>query len=247
MTHDATPLDCFEERLLQALLVQVEHNREHAIATEPRSGTHRARNAGGKTAILAACGVLIAGSAVAATALNTSDDDTIPEAKWAVTTAVASVPEPLASWFSIFHDVPANEDPPGTAKGSSTAGLSSALSRSVSTSAGTVRVMPGDDVICMQIARGDLSGPSAGTCGTFKRAHEGRLVMRPDAKTIAGLAADGVETVRINDADGKQLIEVPVTHNVWVARQGTELPDRLEAVLLPAAGSAERPATVPIT
>jgi hypothetical protein len=124
---------------------------------------------------------------------------------------VVRVPSNLAADFALFRK-PASGAPDQGTDEPTRFGVSTALSRTVDTAVGTVRVSPGDGWICISTQDGD-SGSATG-CAPEAAARQGKLVLslRPEVGqpgTVIGLAPDGVTAATAADRS------VPVIDNVW--------------------------------
>lgn len=101
----------------------------------------------------------------------------------------------------------------------SSAGVNPALARDVQTSAGSVWVAPGSNVLCVSAAGAGTTAPLGATCANDSLAQGGddyMLAGRAGAPTLlAGVVPDGVTRVVVTRADGSAT-ELPVTANTYV-------------------------------
>lgn len=97
-------------------------------------------------------------------------------------------------------------------------GVNPNLTRAVQTSAGSVWVEPGSNILCVAAARPGSGVPAGGICSTESLSEDGGeyiLAGRVGQPTlVSGLVPDGVSNVVVTRGDGSTLT-LPVTDNTY--------------------------------
>ena len=130
---------------------------------------------------------------------------------------IQELPPELASAFAVLKAGPTSESRAVQPSGKPTPdGLNSRLEATVETEAGQVRIIPGDNKVCL-IAT--TAGGKGGSCASSADALAGRLIVSfrgddPGEGVTFGLVPDGASTIAAKTE--RQVQKVLVSDNVWV-------------------------------
>lgn len=190
-------------------------------------------------------GATIAAAALAATAVGSTSDGTQDGARATPPPAdsaamVSQSPSDQAATYAVLKREKRASDDPGTGpKGPFGSNLE--LARKVQTSAGTVRVVPANEAICL---RADTKTGSAWACTSTADAKAGRLILsmrRPGSQVteaVFALIPDEVRSVAADVGDAKPRISV--TDNIAALESTTA-----DALVITDVDGAQRSILIP--